>query len=91
MYKTLADKSKVFKHTAINKPEELDQLLVNIGNKPYMRYRGVSEAKYTMLTSLQRNAPAKMAGRQKDYMSVLLHRVKNVTGGQVPRHRFLVT
>lgn len=77
MYKTLADKSKVFKHTAINKPEELEQLLVNIGNKPYMRYRGVSEAKYTMLTSLQRNAPAKMAGRQKEYMSVLLHRVKN--------------
>ena len=76
MYKTLADKSKVFKHTAINKLEELEQLLVNVGNKPNLRYRGVCEAKYTMLTSLQRNAPAKMVGCQKDYMSVLLNRVK---------------
>lgn len=77
MYKTLADKSKVFKHTSIDKQEGLEQLVANIGNNPNLRYRGVSEAKYTMLTSLQRNAPAKMVGRQKDYMNNLLYRVKN--------------
>lgn len=77
MYKTIADKSKVFKHDIINKLEYLEQLIASIGNKPNLRYRGVSEAKYTMLTSLQRNAPAKMAGRQKNYMSILLYRVKN--------------
>lgn len=77
MYKTIADKTKAFKQTTINTREELQRLIDAIGNKPNLRYRGVCEAKYTMLTSLQRNSPEKMKGKQKNYMSVLLYRVKN--------------
>ena len=77
MYKTLVDKANAFQQSTINSEEDLQQLIVSIGNNPNMRYRGVNESKYTMLTSLQRNAPAKMCGHQKDYLSVLLYRVKS--------------
>lgn len=77
MYRTIVDKSKEFKQSTIKTAEELQGLIDAIGNKPNLRYRGVCEAKYTMLTSLQRNSPAKMKGKQKDYVGVLLYRVKN--------------
>lgn len=80
MYNTLIDKAKEFKQTTINTDEELQGLIDSIDNKPNLRYRGVCEAKYTMLTSLQRNSPSKMKGKQKDYMSLLLSRVKNDPG-----------
>ena len=77
MYKKLAEKAVAFQQCIIGSDGELQQLISQIGNNPNFRYRGVSESKYTMLASLQRNAPAKVSGRQKDYISVLLHRVKN--------------
>ena len=77
MYTTLEEKAAAFQQITIGSDVELQHLLSSIGDKPDLRYRGVNESKYTMLTSLQRNAPAKISGRQKDYMSVLLHRVKN--------------
>lgn len=77
MYKTLTEKAKVFNESAINTEDDLQKLITGLSNSLSLRFRGVCEAKYTMMTSLQRNCPASMSGKQKDYMSVLLQSVKN--------------
>lgn len=77
MYNLLADKDKVFNHFVINNEVELQRIISDVENKSSLRFRGVCEAKYTMLTSLQRNCPSEMRGQQKKYMTHLLHRIKN--------------
>lgn len=77
MYKTLAEKAAAFQRSTISSEVELHQLISSIGNNSNYRFRGVNESKFTMLTSLQRNAPIKACGRQKEYMSMLLCMVKN--------------
>lgn len=79
MYKTLTEKAKVFNQSTINTEDDLQKSITGLSNSLSLRFRGVCEAKYTMMTSLQRNCPASMSGKQKDYMSVLLQRVKNDT------------
>ena len=77
MYNLLADKDKFFNHLVINTEDELQKFIADLENNSRLRFRGVCEAKYTMLTSLQRNCPSEMRGRQKEYMTHLLHRIKN--------------
>lgn len=77
MYKTLAEKEKVFNQNTINTEKELDALITALSPRNCLRFRGVSESKYTMLTSLQRKCPATYKGTQKDYMTQLLYRVKS--------------
>ena len=76
MYKSLTEKDSAFKHVTVNSTEELQNLINTLSNKPSLRFRGVCEAKYTMLTSLQRNCPSEMQGKQKEYLERLLHRIK---------------
>ena len=76
MYKTLAEKNSVFNRVTVNSEEELKNLINILSNKPSLRFRGVCEAKYTMLTSLQRNCPSEMRGKQKEYLERLLRQVK---------------
>lgn len=76
MYKTIEEKTKAFRHFTVNTDVELETLVNNLKKYESLRFRGVCEAKYTMMTSLQRNCPPQK-GRQKDYMSRLLHNVKN--------------
>lgn len=76
MYKTIEEKTKLFNQTTIKSEDELRFMISSLSARSCLRFRGVCEAKYTMLTSLQRNCPSIMLGRQKEYMSNLLHRVK---------------
>ncbi len=76
MYKTIADKKSVFHEFIINTEDELQKVISQNGSNDALRFRGVCEAKYTMMSSLQRNCSPQLSGRQKDYMTVLLYRVK---------------
>jgi hypothetical protein len=76
MYKTIEEKKSVFNECTINTEDELQEVIAQIGDKNALRFRGVCEAKYTMLSSLQRNCPSQLAGGQKGYMAALLYRVK---------------
>lgn len=76
MYKSLSEKAAVFNQYTINTVDELRNLVELFKKYPSLRFRGVCESKYTMLTSLQRQCPASMAGRQSDYLSLLLEAVK---------------
>lgn len=75
MYKTLVEKQTAFNECAINSEADLHSLIAELGSKPSYRFRGVNEAKYTMLSSLQRKYQ-KTLREQKDYMSKLLDCVK---------------
>lgn len=77
MYNSLSDKVNVFNYSIINNEVELQRIISDMENKSGLRFRGVCEAKYTMLTSLQRNCPSEMHEKQKEYMTVLLQRIKN--------------
>ena len=77
MYTSLEDKRNVFNQFTIDKEKELQNFIGNLSGNPELRFRGVCEAKFTMYTSLQRKCPIKMKDRQKEYMTSLLHRVKN--------------
>lgn len=76
MYKTIADKKSVFHEFTINTEDELQKVISQNGSNDALRFRGVCEAKYTMMSSLQRNCMPQLSGRQEDYMTVLLYRVK---------------
>lgn len=76
MYKTLEEKSRAFNQVTIQSEDDLQDLIAGMSPRSCLRFRGVCEAKYNMFTSLQRNCPKVMNGRQKDYMSLLLHCVK---------------
>lgn len=76
MFKTIIDKQNAFKEFTINTEEELLKLVTDLGGNPCLRFRGVSEAKYTMLTSLQRKHPAPVR-EQKEYVSRLLSVIKS--------------
>ena len=57
--------------------EELEKMRIYLDGLSCMRFRGVNESKYTMLTSLQRKCPASMKDHQIVYMTELLNRVKS--------------
>ena len=78
MYKTLESKKTVFNEFTIHTLEDLNNLVANLGGNPCLRFRGVNESKYTMLTSLQRMCQASLK-EQKEYVSRLLHRLKRDT------------
>jgi len=75
-YQTLKEKSNFFNHQVINSPKELEGIINKYCNKPEYRFRGVKEAKYKMLTSLQRDFPNSMEG--KDYISKMLVEMKKI-------------
>lgn len=77
MYRTLTEKSRKFCQRSINTLADLQNIVHNLESNSNLRFRGVNEAKYTMLTSLQRNCPPLVNRNQKDYVSTLLQRVKN--------------
>lgn len=75
MYKSLLEKALAFNQKTIDTLEELVHLVDDLKGQSSLRFRGVCESKYTMLTSLQRKCPAKMKGRQLAYLASLLNRV----------------
>ena len=76
MYTSIEDKSHIFNQFTIDTEKGLQDLIGNLDGNPNLRFRGICEAKYNMLTSLQRKCPIIMKDRQKEYMTGLLHRVK---------------
>lgn len=76
MYNTLAEKAKAFNQNTIKTEKELEALITALSQRNCLRFRGVSESKYTMLTSLQRKCLSSFKGTQKEYMSQLLLKVK---------------
>lgn len=76
MYQSLSEKGTSFNRCSINTLDELQNLINTIGNNANMIFRGVNEAKYTMLTSLQRTDLKAIGLGQKDYISGLLSKVK---------------
>lgn len=80
MYRTLKEKKHVFNQNTINSREELQYMIKTLGSRSCLRFRGVCESKYCMLTSLQRNCPIPMKGQQKQYISLLLEEIKNNPG-----------
>lgn len=78
MYNTLEEKSDVFNRVTVDSREELITIVSNISGNDNNRYRGVNEAKYTMLTSIQRfYQNIKINVSQNEYISQLLYRVKS--------------
>lgn len=78
MYKTLEEKSVAFNRVTVDSIEELNTIVSNISGNDNNRYRGVNEAKYTMLTSIQRfYQNIKINVSQNEYISQLLYRVKS--------------
>ena len=77
MYTTLSNKSNAFKHSVINTVDELESTILNLEAQPNLRFRGVNEAKYKMMTSLQRMCPSKELTKQKDYLTGLLSKVRD--------------
>ncbi len=71
-YKTLSNKSNAFKHSVINTVDELESTILDLEAQPNLRFRGVNEAKYKMMTSLQRMCPSKELTKQKEYLTRLL-------------------
>ena len=77
MYKTLKEKALVFNQETICSMEGLHGLIKKLGRCSSLRFRGVCESKYCMLTSLQRNCPTSMKGQEKKYVSLLLKEIQN--------------
>lgn len=76
MYSSLKDKSNKFVQFTIDTKDELQRLVDYLAPNDMLRYRGVNESKYTMLTSLQRELQDKTKEEQLSYFSHLLGRVK---------------
>lgn len=76
MYSSLSEKSNHFRQFKIDTLEGLQEVVNHSANNTRLRFRGVRESKFTMMTSLQRNCPKQLQGHQKDYLTKLLRRVK---------------
>ena len=74
MYENLTEKESSFKCRRINNINELEELVNVLSSCESLRFRGVNQAKYSMLTSLQRLCPDGCS--HKVYMRNLLTRVK---------------
>lgn len=70
-YKTFLEKERFFQEERVDSIAELNKLISELGGDTSLRFRGVKEAKYTMLSSLQRN------GRGRDFFATLLMAVKD--------------
>ena len=77
MYKTLSEKTDIFDQVIINTLNDLEDIINTYDNNPDLRFRGVSESKYTMLSSLQRACTTMKKCCQIDYIMTLLNCVKN--------------
>ncbi len=73
-YSTFEEKAKDFSWKRVNTIEELENLVMELKKCNSKRFRGVSESKYHMLTSLQRQCPDGITN--KEYMHGLLAQIK---------------
>lgn len=73
-YKTFKEKEQDYNCTRIDKLVELTKCIDELNKKKSFRFRGVSEAKYLMFTSLQRHLPN--WSNHKEYILELLANVK---------------
>lgn len=82
IYNTFEEKAKNFRLLPkVETIDELDNLKNKLSQKSEFRFRGVCQAKYHMLTSLQRLCPEGISN--KDYMCGLLSNVrKDITIGK---------
>ena len=73
MYKTIEEKEKQFISLKISTLEELEQKVDTLSKNDSLRFRGVNNAKYSMMTSLQRTA----FKNQRNYIEGLLEAIRN--------------